>query len=86
MKKLTSAGMKLFVEVVVIIWTFARQSFFGLEQICQESGVGSREHLAQLHVQTFDRTGGVNYLSDFIGITEKGRGESLDPRLFAPDS
>jgi hypothetical protein len=30
------------------------------------------EHLAQLHVQTFDRIGSVNYLSDFVGVSEKG--------------
>ena len=29
------------------------------------------KHLAQLHVQTFDGVGGVNHLSDFVGVSEK---------------
>jgi hypothetical protein len=34
------------------------------------------QHLAQLRVQTFDGVGGVNRLSDFVGISEKGAAHS----------
>ena len=56
--------------------------FFGdvaQDQINQLSGsliawkmASGFKHLAQLHVQTFDGVGGVNHLSDFVGVSEKG--------------